>query len=230
MQTEARPLSAFERTKLCDLLFAAPVIGWFIYCIARMYPFFARAIWELMLGTADLELIAAFIAQIAVFLLAALFIGFLIVRPPPIAKTRGVWPRVVAVVGSFSVVAIWSLPYVNLSPALNIVSALLIFLGSGFALYAALHLGKSFSILPEARRLATSGPFGLIRHPVYLGEEVALIGVMLQFRQPWSLILLATQLGFQLLRMSYEERLLATSFPEYDAYRARTARLVPGVY
>jgi len=45
-----------------------------------------------------------------------------------------------------------------------------------------------------------------------------------------GVLLLAVAWAFQLQRMKYEERLLLQSFPEYENYMARTARLVPGVY
>ena len=69
-----------------------------------------------------------------------------------------------------------------------------------------------------------------VRHPLYLGEMVAVAGVALQYLSAWALLLLALVWTFLLQRMKYEERVLFQSFPEYGAYMARTARLVPGVY
>ena len=53
---------------------------------------------------------------------------------------------------------------------------------------------------------------------------------MLQHAQPLSLVLFVWQLGFQLLRIHYEEKVLAAAFPEYRSYAAGRARLIPGVY
>jgi protein-S-isoprenylcysteine O-methyltransferase Ste14 len=91
-------------------------------------------------------------------------------------------------------------------------------------------LRRSFSVLPEARRLVTSGPYSLIRHPVYLSEEITLFGVMLQFVQPWAFLVFAIQLCFQFARIPFEERVLADAYPEYAEYSSRTARLLPGIY
>ena len=91
-------------------------------------------------------------------------------------------------------------------------------------------LGRSISILPQARRLVTWGPYALVRHPLYLGEIVAIIGVALQYLSTWALLLVGLQFAFQLLRIENEERVLVQVFPEYADYVARTARLVPGVY
>ena len=91
-------------------------------------------------------------------------------------------------------------------------------------------LGRSISILPEARRLVTRGPYALVRHPLYLGEIVALAGVALQYWSVWALLLWGLVCVFQLQRMKYEERVLSEVFPEYQDYMTRTARLLPGVY
>jgi protein-S-isoprenylcysteine O-methyltransferase Ste14 len=91
-------------------------------------------------------------------------------------------------------------------------------------------LRASFSIMAEARQLVTIGVYRLVRHPLYLAEEIAAIGVVMQFFSPWTALILVVQIGFQLRRMRNEEIILAEIFPEYLAYRERTARLVPGIY
>ena len=47
---------------------------------------------------------------------------------------------------------------------------------------------------------------------------------------PGTTLLLAAHIAFQLRRMHNEEAVLGETFPEYAAYRERTARLVPGIY
>jgi len=230
MSVSSRPLSAFERTKLCDLLFALPVIAWYCYAIARDYRPFADLLWRISNGHADFASYASLAARIASFAFAFLVIVFLVLRSPPVAKTRGIVPKLAAVLGGFLGVAFLVLPVANIPPALSIFSGFLIVTGSAYAIYALAFLGRSFSILPEARRLVTDGPFAAVRHPVYLGEEIALVGIMLQFEQPWSLLLIIVQFAWQIARMSFEERILNESFPDYALYRARTARLIPGIY
>lgn len=230
MSVSSRPMSDFERTKLCDFLFALPVIVWYCYALARDYPPFADLVWSIMIGNATFASYASLAARTASFAFAFLVIVFLVVRSPPVAKPRGLMPKLVAVFGAFLGIAFLGLPIATIPPALNIFSALLIVAGSAYAFYALAFLGKSFSVMPEARRLVTGGPFAWMRHPVYFGEEVALIGIMLQFQQPWSLMLILVQAAFQVGRMTYEERILSETFPDYVPYRARTARLIPGVY
>jgi protein-S-isoprenylcysteine O-methyltransferase Ste14 len=47
---------------------------------------------------------------------------------------------------------------------------------------------------------------------------------------PWALVVLGLHCFFQFERMRNEERVLVEAFPEYKAYMARTARLLPGIY
>jgi protein-S-isoprenylcysteine O-methyltransferase Ste14 len=85
-------------------------------------------------------------------------------------------------------------------------------------------------MMAEARRLVTSGPYRLVRHPLYLAEELAVVGIFVQSLSLWTALILAVQIAFQLRRMHNEEAILAESFPEYAAYRQRTARLLRGIY
>jgi protein-S-isoprenylcysteine O-methyltransferase Ste14 len=110
------------------------------------------------------------------------------------------------------------------------VSTLLILFGSAAAVITLVRLGRSFSMMAEARRLVTSGPYRFVRHPLYIAEELAMIGLLMQFFSLSSAFVLAVQIAFQLRRMHNEEAVLAESFPEYAAYQQRTARLLPGIY
>ena len=74
------------------------------------------------------------------------------------------------------------------------------------------------------------GLYARIRHPLYLGEAIATIGVLLLYRIPAAFALVAIQFCLQLWRMREEEKVLAAAFPEYAEYRQRTARLIPGIY
>lgn len=94
-------------------------------------------------------------------------------------------------------------------------------------LVSVLFLGRSFSVLPEARVLVTRGPYGMIRHPVYLGEIGACCGLGVASPSPLNTILLAALIAAQWIRMELEERALSESFPEYRAYALRTPRLFP---
>jgi protein-S-isoprenylcysteine O-methyltransferase Ste14 len=95
-------------------------------------------------------------------------------------------------------------------------------------------LGRRFSglvaIQPE-HRLVTNGLYGVIRHPSYLGLFVSVLGWALAFRSGVGVVIAVMMLVVLLARIKSEERLLSETFgAEYDAYRARTWRLIPYVY
>ena len=95
-------------------------------------------------------------------------------------------------------------------------------------------LGRRFSglvAIQPGHTLVTDGIYGTIRHPSYLGMLVNALGWALAFRSGVGVLLAALLLLPVLARINAEERLLRSQFgAEYDAYRSRTSRLIPGVY
>jgi len=95
-------------------------------------------------------------------------------------------------------------------------------------------LGRRFSglvAIQPGHRLVTTGIYGLIRHPSYLGLLVTVLGWGLAFRAGVGVIIAALMLPVVIARIESEERLLSETFgAEYEAYRARSWRLVPYVY
>jgi protein-S-isoprenylcysteine O-methyltransferase Ste14 len=95
-------------------------------------------------------------------------------------------------------------------------------------------LGRRFSglvAIQPGHTLVTRGVYDVIRHPSYLGLLVNSLGWALAFRSGVGVLLTALLIPPLLARIGAEERLLQTHFgAEYDAYRSRTARLIPGLY
>jgi protein-S-isoprenylcysteine O-methyltransferase Ste14 len=220
----------FTRSKLYDLLAAMPLVAWYGFLVTLQLPALAHQIASLDPATADAQVLAGLASKLATQVFFVALALLLALRRKPLAKACGFYPRFAAVAGTFLSVAIVQLPARELSVPLHVASTLLILCGTVFALYAALELGRSLSMMAEARRLVTNGPYGLIRHPLYLGEAVALAGVTLQYLSPEALVLLVLQCAFQLERMKNEEIVLSRAFPDYQNYAARTARLLPGLY
>jgi len=229
-------LEALRRTKLYDLLAAAPVIAWFMFSVAQMLPSLSQRVALVVLfvrtdpSVLPASLVFRTISEIMTLVFFAVSIVMFTVRYVPQRGNPGLYPRLAAVLGTFSSLGFLLLPPQELSPALYLISLLLLTAGTVFAIYAMLVLGRSISLVPEARRLVTRGPYALVRHPLYLGEMVAIAGIALQHLSVWALLLLCLAWAFQFQRMKYEERVLSQSFPEYGDYVARTARLLPGVY
>jgi protein-S-isoprenylcysteine O-methyltransferase Ste14 len=145
-------------------------------------------------------------------------------------QAQGIAPRLVAVVGANATFAFLALPRVALPLWAEALSVRLVLLGTLGSICAAVNLGRAFSILPQARQFVTSGTYRLVRHPLYLAEQVATWGLMLQFVQPWSALIAIFSLAAQFPRMHYEETVLRRASPAYEYYALKTDRLIPGVY
>jgi protein-S-isoprenylcysteine O-methyltransferase Ste14 len=95
-------------------------------------------------------------------------------------------------------------------------------------------LGRRFSglvAIQPGHRLVTGGIYRVIRHPSYLGLFVNALGWGLAFRAGVGVFIAVLMLIVVLARIEAEERLLNETFgAEYDAYRARTWRLIPYLY
>jgi protein-S-isoprenylcysteine O-methyltransferase Ste14 len=229
-------LRAFRRTKLYDLLTALPVIAWFAFCVKQGLPPLLQqaALAKIFIQTDPSVLPPALlldiVAKATVIVFQALLVLLFVIRTVPRAFARGFFPRFAAIAGTFLGVGILLFPPQELSAPLHIVSLVLMIGGFAFMIWATIALGRSISLLPEARRLVTSGPYSWVRHPLYAGEAVAVAGIAMQYMAPWSFLILGLQYVFQLWRIVNEERVLRGAFPDYAAYAARTARLIPGVY
>ena len=106
--------------------------------------------------------------------------------------------------------------------------------GGALRIWPVFVLGHRFSglvaIQPE-HSLVTSGTYGIIRHPSYLGLLINSLGWSLAFRSGVGVLLTALLVPPLLARINAEESLLHSEFGgEYDAYRSQTWRLIPGIY
>lgn len=115
---------------------------------------------------------------------------------------------------------------------LTVVGAALAIAGGAFAVWAARTLGRSLTPFPKPVEagLVTSGPFGVVRHPIYLGG----LGLFTGYSLFASIPALALTVVLGILwagKLRVEERLLADAYNEYPAYRERVRRrLIPFVY
>jgi len=160
----------------------------------------------------------------------SLIVLVIIVRLRPVAKSSGILPRLFALVGTCMPSFMTLLPRNPDTVSVNTVSLMLLAIGSALAVYAFSYLNRSASIMPEARRLVSGGPYRFLRHPVYLFEEIGVIGLTLPFASVWAVLWLLLHICCQFQRMKNEERVLRSAFPEYEDYARRTPRLIPGLY
>jgi protein-S-isoprenylcysteine O-methyltransferase Ste14 len=98
---------------------------------------------------------------------------------------------------------------------------------------AKLQLGKSFSTKverSEGQKLCTTGIYRLIRHPLYSATLLQVLGTGIMLNSLVAIALFPLCVAGIVLRISKEERFMATEFPEYVGYAKRTRRLVPWIY
>jgi protein-S-isoprenylcysteine O-methyltransferase Ste14 len=219
-----------QQSRAYDVLMRLPMLAWSIFLgLVTLLGL------QQYIGQADPALPGAVYAlniamRLSVIMYLVVIAATVVVRMRPTGKARGIEPRVSALIGTFLFTVVVLFTRRELSPISAAVSTLLTLAGNAFAVVVLTQLRGSFSIMAEARQLVTSGIYRYVRHPLYLAEEIALIGVVMQYFSLWTALLLALQIAFQLRRMHNEEAVLGENFPEYAAYKANTARLIPGLY
>ena len=168
-------------------------------------------------------------------ILTVAFFGFLVViyavRSKAIARDHNPVAIAAALVGSFVLYGLFLIPGQGRSTDIWVLAGSDMCLACGiiWALYSLSYLGRRFSIVPEARGLVTSGPYRLARHPIYLGEIIAGVGLVLPTLLTLHAVVFVIFLGAQVLRTVFEERVLRNTYPQYEAYARHTRRLIPFV-
>jgi protein-S-isoprenylcysteine O-methyltransferase Ste14 len=106
--------------------------------------------------------------------------------------------------------------------------------GGALRIWPVFVLGHRFSglvAIQPGHTLVTSGVYGVIRHPSYLGLLINSLGWSLAFRSGVGVLLTMLLIPPLLARIDAEENLLQSQFgDDYNAYRSRTWRLIPGMY
>jgi protein-S-isoprenylcysteine O-methyltransferase len=112
------------------------------------------------------------------------------------------------------------------------IGSMLCVAGIALAIWARLHLGRNWSPAPalkEGHELVTSGPYRLVRHPIYTGILTALLGSSLVSIA--ALIALVVVGAMFIWRVGAEEKLMMQQFPnEYPQYKRNTRALIPYVW
>lgn len=105
--------------------------------------------------------------------------------------------------------------------------SVLLMMGLAVSLWSLAVLGKNLSIIPQARKLVDTGPYRYVRHPLYVGEILSALGIVVSgFTLPGMLVPLILA-SLQAYRAIQEEKTLAAAFVEYKAYMSRTHRFIP---
>lgn len=101
--------------------------------------------------------------------------------------------------------------------------------GIAVAIWARTHLGRNWGMpmtLREGHELVTTGPYAFVRHPIYTGILLALVGTTLVEPTRWTVVLVV--FAYFVFAAILEERTMTKQFPnEYPGYMRRTKMLIP---
>jgi protein-S-isoprenylcysteine O-methyltransferase Ste14 len=160
-------------------------------------------------------------------------------RPPWWKGTRGEW----LVVGQVALIGLvffgprtvlgrpaWMFPFPQVWP---VVGGVLMVVGGALLVAGLIRLGHGLTPLPypkDGADLIQTGPFGLVRHPMYSGGIGLGVGWALYVRSWLTLGYVVALFVFLDVKSRREERWLAEKLPAYAAYQRRVRRLIPFLY
>jgi protein-S-isoprenylcysteine O-methyltransferase Ste14 len=192
----------------------------------------------LLFGVTSIELVILFLLTPTFTITDSIYIlqhivvlGIAVTRPAPRLQDRSLRAGIAVVVAYAYAYA--EVIYLRWTPGKLVwpeLGLVLVMLAAGLSLFSLLTLGRLFGVRPALRGLMTTGPYRLIRHPMYLAYIIGDIGYNLQ---EWNLgTVLLTMAGWSslLYRIHAEEKLLARD-PGWPTYRALVRyRLLPGIW
>jgi protein-S-isoprenylcysteine O-methyltransferase Ste14 len=105
----------------------------------------------------------------------------------------------------------------------------------GFYLISVVYRENTFSSatieVAEDQKVISTGPYAIVRHPMYASGSLYLFGTPLALGSCWGLVPIAAMMPFLIWRLFDEERFLARNLPGYTEYQKRVRhRLVPFVW
>lgn len=173
---------------------------------------------------------AAIVAGVLTALFYCLIVWAYLRRGPARATSRVTLALIAAPVATFLPFALPHVATGGTSTGRVTVGSGLLLVGLLFSVWSVRCLDRSLSVVPQARVLVQHGPYRLVRHPLYLGELVAMLGLALTLGGALPIVGWALLVLLQCYRAVQEESLLTSFLPGYEAYRSRTARVVPGLF
>jgi protein-S-isoprenylcysteine O-methyltransferase Ste14 len=211
MNEATSPVSGAAKRTLADLL----LLGVTLFELALLFPLTSS------FGLADW-----------IYVLQHLIVlGIALTRRSPQARDNSVASGIAIVVAyGYSYAQVAYLKWNPGQPAWEAGGLVLVTLGAFLSFASLLTLGRLFGVRPALRGLVTTGPYRLVRHPMYLAYLIADIGYNLEEWNPGTLLLVALGWGSLVYRIRAEERILALH-ADWPGYVARVRyRLLPRVW
>ena len=152
------------------------------------------------------------------------------VRRPALSKSATWRSRFAAIVGTWMMPLLILLPLTRTAGAILTLSTIALIATQIIAFWALFTLRRSFSVFPEARALIRTGPYALVRHPLYAIYFAMYTMFLLPRLSILAVVITALGLACEIWRAHEEEAVLGAAFPEYSEYAATTPRFVPRLH
>jgi protein-S-isoprenylcysteine O-methyltransferase Ste14 len=145
----------------------------------------------------------------------------------PVSRYSRAAPNLLAMAAAFATYLFIWMPHGTLLEVNVYVAYSFLLCGTFVMLTSLIYLRGAFSVTPQARLLITTGPYAVIRHPMYTGSLLSLLGLALLIDSAEAMILVFVCGCLQIGRALLEENILEASFPEYTDYKTRVDRFIP---
>jgi protein-S-isoprenylcysteine O-methyltransferase Ste14 len=146
------------------------------------------------------------------------------------AKELTLRPRDWAIALSATCLTLLARPFPHSPQWFDAIGASLTIFGLSMQLYAKITLGRRFGLVAANRGICSSGPYRIVRHPIYFGYVMLHIGFFLLNPSLWNLAIFGMLYAIKIPRILIEEDLLARD-PDYGQYMDKVRyRLLPGVF
>jgi protein-S-isoprenylcysteine O-methyltransferase Ste14 len=208
---EATVQGPFSQRALSILSRAIPASYFAVACVAFWNHFLRTGKWTSLFWMVS--------EGVVVFLL--------VFRRPSLSVSRRSWDWFAGIAGSFLILLVRPTGGGAVADAAGFALQLA---GTGFQLYGKVVLGRSFGIVAANRGVVSSGPYRLVRHPIYLGYLVTHAGFLLSNPSLRNVAIYAAAYVFQFARIYAEERILSEDGEYRDYLRSVRYRLIPGLY
>lgn len=150
-----------------------------------------------------------------------------IVRRPAKARDGSFRSKITAIVGTWMMPALILLPLTSTSDWLLTVSTVGLVVTHIVVFWSLLTLRRSFSVFPEARALIRTGPYAMVRHPLYATYFAMYALFLLPRLSILAVAVTIVGIGCEIWRAHEEEAVLDAAFSDYREYAAATPRFFP---